>query len=88
MKTINAIPVKYFQTENTNEIKDQAQIWVVYSLGKSREINDVVLSYEFINEVENDLSGELTKICMLSAESSFGEFWDNEDDNYWESYLD
>jgi hypothetical protein len=86
MKTISTIPVKYFQTESTNEIKDQAQIWVVYSLGKCREINDVVLSYEFINEVENDLSGELTKICMLSAESSFAEFWDNEDDNYWESY--
>ena len=88
MKTISTHPLKYFQTENTNEIKDQAQIWVVYSLGKSREINDVVLSYNIIKEVKNDLSGELSAICMLSAESSFAEFWDNENDNYWESYLD
>lgn len=34
-----------------------------------------------------EISMELTEISMELAASSFEEFWKNEDDEYWESYL-
>ncbi|MDZ4808393.1 MAG: hypothetical protein SGI96_08980 [Bacteroidota bacterium] len=40
-----------------------------------------------INNIASLKEGELTNFCMLISEKSLAKVWDNEDDEYWASYL-
>lgn len=39
------------------------------------------------NPYDEDEGEELTRLCMETSEGSLSEVWDDEDDEYWASFL-
>lgn len=59
---------------------------IMYLFENITRIQDVFVVYPN-NNFEVEFSGnDLTKLAMELSESSFNELWDEEDDEYWNSY--
>lgn len=55
---------------------------------RRQEITDVFVNFNYFLEYESDLSSkDLTISSMKLSQSSFAKEWDNENDDYWNSYL-
>lgn len=58
-----------------------------------RAVMYAVIGYSWTHETERPIrvtslkESELTNFCMQISEKSLAKVWDNEDDEYWVSYL-
>jgi hypothetical protein len=50
------------------------------------KIHDVFVVYSSENFEADFSNNDLTKLSLALSESSFSELWENEDDEYWDSY--
>jgi len=56
-------------------------------LGSNKTFKDVIVVYHLAT-IETDFTPkDLTYLASQISEASFAEAWNNEDDNYWDSYL-
>ena len=59
-----------------------------YYLKSQQNIESVILNFSGNTKLASEFSeDELTLLTMESSEESFAEFWDLEDNDYWNSYL-
>ncbi|MDN5200170.1 hypothetical protein QQ008_02330 [Fulvivirgaceae bacterium BMA10] len=59
-----------------------------FTLERDSEINDVIVNCVDVDNIQLNFSDtELTKLSQEAAILSFKSNWDEEDDQYWESYL-
>lgn len=53
-----------------------------------REFEDAIIVFDFNTIITDFSSNDLTQLAAEMSTVSFAEEWDQEDDNYWNSYLD
>ena len=76
--------------KNISKHKTSFLNWKNYSFFSKKPVKDVIVVYEnLFYDIDDHLNAndEMTKSCMVLSEPSFKEEWDNEDDDYWNSYL-
>lgn len=66
------------------------QGWTFYDFSSLRtkinDLTDVIVNYNF-TPIETDFSSiELTHFATQLSECAFAEAWNNEEDDYWDSY--
>jgi hypothetical protein len=78
--------IKFYPPYNTAETRGTYNYDFDNLIRHGRKTKDVFVVFYFSN-IETDFSSdELTSLACISAESSFKEEWDKEDDSYWDSY--
>ncbi len=100
--TVNTLDPKYIEKRRTaNTFFSDGRVLILEIKGRKYVSSDIsesntgFLNYFFYQsglfknpEIEFNISeNDLTEFSMKSAENSFFEYWEDEDDDYWNQYL-